>query len=290
MPVFDPPAYSVVSTFDQRVSGLLFGAKSKDHESPLIMCVHGIGSNSHYFNLQGNSLAEAAAERGMAALLIDRPGYGGSLSPSIGSAIDCGVEAIKSLLQAVRAQNSELSKRPLVLIGHSFGGAVALSYASEQPLESLAAICVSGIGDQPTAPYLEHKQRRASEGVNQLSPHWFFGPGNTFDRRGVTALRVATEPNRVNEAYEVAYEWPKRWDLIAADISCPVHFRLAEFERIWAASPSDLKRMANAFAQAPYVDAAILPDGGHLYEAHIRGHELVAAQLDFANNACRNLI
>jgi hypothetical protein len=110
-----------------------------------------------------------------------------------------------------------------------------------------------------------------------------------LDRPGVTALRAATAPNRVNEAYEVAYEWPKRWNLITAEISCPVHFRLAEFERIWPASPSDLKRMAAAFAQAAYVDAAILPDGGHLYEAHIRGHELVTAQLDFAYNACRNM-
>lgn len=289
MPVFDPPAYRVVSTFDQRVSGLLFEAKSNDPGSPLVLCVHGIGSNSHYFNLQSNSLAKAAAERGMAALLIDRPGYGGSLCPSIGSAIDSGVEAIKSLLQAIRAQSLELSRRPLVLIGHSFGGAIALSYASEQPLGSLAAICVSGIGDLPTALYLEERQRQISAGMNQLSPHWFFGPGNTFDRHGVTALRPATEPNRVNEAYEVAYEWPKRWDLITAEISCPIHFRLAEFERIWAASPSDLKRMAAAFAQAAYVDAAILPAGGHLYEAHIRGHELVAAQLDFANKACRDM-
>ena len=32
---------------------------------------------------------------------------------------------------------------------------------------------------------------------------------------------------------------------------------------------------------SPRVDAALLPEGGHVYEIHKRGPELIASQLDF---------
>jgi pimeloyl-ACP methyl ester carboxylesterase len=255
--------------------------------SPLIVCVHGIGSNGRYFDLQHNSMAREAAKRGIATLLIDRPGYGNSAEPAPGSAINHGVEAITALLEDVVKENFGLAERPLVLIGHSFGGAIVLSYAARQHRGAISSICVSGIGDRPTIPYLDERKRNGIDLPVQLSPHWFFGPGNTFDRRGVTALRVATEPQRSNEGPEIAYDWPKLWPTVAAAISCPVHFRLAEFERIWEATPADIDRIANSFALAPHVDAAILPDGGHLYEAHLRGNELVSAQLDFVQNTNR---
>jgi hypothetical protein len=39
--------------------------------------------------------------------------------------------------------------------------------------------------------------------------------------------------------------------------------------------------MAAAFTSAPEVDAALLPGGGHLYEATQGGAEFIARQLDF---------
>lgn len=285
----DTLAFRLISTKNQKVSGLLCEAKPTDATSPFIVCVHGIGSNGRYFDLQNNSLAKEAAKRGIATLLIDRPGYGQSAEPIRGSAIDNGVEAITALLEEVVKESFTLSERPLALIGHSFGGAIVLSYAARQHKGAISSLCVSGIGDRPTTPYLEERKRKAIDLPVQLSPHWFFGPGNTYDRRGVTALRVATEPQRSNESLEVAYDWPKLWPTVAAAISCPVHFRLAEFERIWEATPADIGRITSSFALAPHVDAAILPDGGHLYDAHLRGNELVSAQLDFVQNADKNL-
>jgi pimeloyl-ACP methyl ester carboxylesterase len=273
-----------VATADRRVGGMLWEPRSGSPAAPLIVCVHGIGSNGRYFDLDGNSLARAATARGMAVLLIDRPGYGCSVEPSPGSAIDCGVTAIADLLRTVREQNTGLMQRPLILIGHSFGGAIAFAYTAAQPVGSVAALCVSGIGDRPDSQYLAEMQRSAADRPRQLSPHWFFGPGSSYDRHGVTALRAATEPQRGNEAQEVAYSWPERWPDIAPKISCPVHIRLAEFERIWESAPYAVERIATALTSSPTVDAAIAPDGGHLYEAHHRGPELIAAQLDFARN------
>ena len=61
----------------------------------------------------------------------------------------------------------------------------------------------------------------------------------------------------------------------------PVHLRLAEHEKIWETGPNVVFRMAARLEQAPLVDAALLPEGGHLYELHVRGLELIASQLDF---------
>lgn len=278
------PLCHQVATADRRVGGVLWEPRSGNPAAPLIACVHGIGSNGRYFDLDGNSLARAATARGMAVLLIDRPGYGCSIEPGPGSAIDCGVTAIDDLLRTVREQVPGMMQRALILIGHSFGGAIAYAYTAVQPAGSVAALCVSGIGDRPDVQYLAEMQRSAVGGQRQLSPHWFFGPGSSYDRHGVTALRAATEPQRDNEAHEVAYSWPERWPGIAPKISCPVHIRLAEYERIWESNTTAIERIAAALTSSPAVDAAIAPDGGHLYEAHHRGPELIAAQLDFARD------
>lgn len=231
----------------------------------------------------------AAARRGIPTLLIDRPGYGGSAMPGLGSAIESSVEAIGALVAHLRTYFQVHANRRLALVGHSFGGAIALSYAARGSAESVAAICLSGLGDRASQAYLDELKRRTAESSDELSPYWFFGPGRTFDRHGVTALRPATEPQRLNEVQEVAFLWPTLWPSVAEEIRCPVHFRLAEYERIWQTSPDDLTRISAQLKHAPHIDAAILPDGGHLYEAHLRGHELVAAQLDFVQHCARQL-
>lgn len=278
------PLYHKVLTADRRLTGMLYEPQHGNPRAPLVVCVHGIGSNGRYFDLRGNSLAHEASERGMWVLLIDRPGHGSSLEPDPGPAIDGGVSAIGNLLESVLEQNPHIAQRPLVLIGHSFGGAIAYAYTASKPPGSVAALCVSGIGDRAELKYLAEIEQTVSSSKRQLSPHWFFGPGRTYDRHGVTALRAATEPPRANEAHEVAYSWPERWQDIAPKISCPVHIRLAEFERIWEANTLALERIKSRLSNAPDIDAAIAPDGGHLYEAHLRGPELIAAQLDFAGN------
>ena len=278
------PALRAVSTPDGRVSGLLCSTDLDGPDAPLIICVHGIGSNGRYFDLRNNSFALAAARRGIATLLIDRPGYGGSAVSDHASAIDSGVDAIGNLIAHVYKYFAQFFGRPLALVGHSFGGAIALTYAARGPADSIAAICVSGVGDRASEAYLVELMNRSSRPSGQLSPHWFFGPGRTYDRHGVTALRSATEPHRSNEIHEVAFLWPTQWVSVVERIACPVHFRLAEHENIWQATQVDIERIAAGFTSAARVDAAILPDGGHLYDAHLRGHELFSAQLDFVQN------
>jgi pimeloyl-ACP methyl ester carboxylesterase len=262
-------------------SGRLHAQRWGDPAAPLVVCVHGSGCNSGYFDLAGNSLLAAATERGMPVLLLDRPGHGASGAAPPGSAIDRGAEAVGELLDALYAARADLRERQVALVGHSFGGAVALTFAARNPGVTIAAVCVSGIGDVANPDYVESR-RGATASPAAL---WLFGPGSSYDWRGITALRAAADRWRAEEVDEIAGDWPRRWARTVSAVTCPVHFRLAEHERIWDNGPHAIKRITAAFTRSAYVDAGIALDGGHLYEVHLRGPELVGAQLDFIRDA-----
>lgn len=254
--------------------------------APLILCIHGAGCTGNYFDLSSNSLAEAAASRGMPTLLADRPGHGTSREALTGSAIDRSVDAAIALVNDVRAAHPSLDRQRVGLIGHSLGGVVALLVACRMAAAGDApiAICMSGIGDRHSEEY-RSSLVQTTGATAQPTPYWLFGPGSSYDWRGITALRGAAAPWRAAELDELHRSWPDRWAETAKAVTAPVHFRLAEFERIWEATPAAIERIAKAFSHALSVDAAIAPDGGHLYEAHLRGPELVASQLDFIARA-----
>lgn len=282
-------AWQDIVTPDGRVRGSLCQPKMPATTAPLLVCIHGSGCNSRYFDLSHNSLALEATRRGFPVLLVDRPGHGGSVAPGPGSAIDRSAEAVVDLVEAAQRRFPDLRPLPIALIGHSFGGAVALTCAAKWATSPLAALCVSGIGDQPNADYAAMRLASLEKTAAKPAPYWLFGPGSSYDWRGVTALRATVAPWRADEVEEIVHLWPARWAKVVSAVTCAVHVRLAEFERIWEATPTAIDRIATAFSRAKRVDAAIAPDGGHLYEAHLRGPELIAAQLGFARDAAAAL-
>lgn len=274
---------TIVTTQDHRVAGVLCSPITAQKGAPLLVCVHGGGCNGGYFDLKGASLVQAAVGRGMAVLQIDRPGYGASAMPhNEATPIVQGASAVHALVETVRAQPA-MAQRPVALIGHSIGGAVALTYAAQSAETGnppLNAVCVSGIGDRPAAAVTGFSRYNRTEMTVEPPADWFFGPEGTYSWKGVMALRAIAEPWRTDEVDEVIRDWPGRVAEVAGAITCPVHFRLAEFERIWENDADALRRISEAFTRTS-VNAAILPEGGHLYEVHRRGAELIAAQLDF---------
>lgn len=246
----------------------------------LVACIHGGGCHSGYFETGKLSLARALIDAGHAVLLVDRPGTRGRplldeeqpLAPSVGPIGDF-------IGQVWREHAHEV---PVALVGHSIGGALALMIAAGLPDWPLAAVLVSGIGDEPPPLFIAWSTGR--NGAPSMEAAGFFlGPEGTYDWRGLTQLRKVASPWNMSERLEVVNRWPALWHEIAPRIRAPVQLRLADGERIWVTGSAVARRMAAALVASPEVDAAILPEGGHLYEFHKRGPELATQQVEFLN-------
>ena len=100
------------------------------------LLVHGLAEHSGRYS----HVAQALTEQGFSVWALDHRGHG----RSEGIRGDCRslgdfVEDLHLLVKAVRATRPDL---PLVLVGHSLGGLIALSYAAEHPGE-VRAVAVS---------------------------------------------------------------------------------------------------------------------------------------------------
>jgi pimeloyl-ACP methyl ester carboxylesterase len=268
-----------VASSDRLTSGSLFPAA--DAGRPLLVCLHGGGCNSGYFRIKGCSTLDRAIELGFSVLLVDRPGHGGNPEMEGDRPIARMGPVIRNFIDEVR--HAHLARADgIVMIGQSIGGAVALGIASERGEWPLRALALSGIGDLP-APVV---RQWWSAPDPELAPaddtlSLFLGPEGSYGWQGPIALRSCSEPWRRAEVAEVVRAWPARWPDVAGGVDVPVHLRLAQHDRLWETGGNVVERMAAALSNAPAVDAALLPDGGHLYEIHKRGPELIESQLGF---------
>ena len=244
---------------------------------PLIVCIHGGGCTAEYFDVPGFSFCDRAVARDYSLLLVNRPGHGGSPlneNPNLSLSAEHILGHVQNVLRECRSDN-------WVAVGHSIGAAVVTVIASKRP-RGLLGIALSGIGDRPTlAARTWARGLQCGQPDAVLAQNLLFGPPGTFSWRGTKALRHVVEAWRSEEVEETLYRWPALLTECAPHVAVPVHLRLAEMERIWDTGPEAVARLARAFANAPFIDAGLLPDGGHLYEVHHRGGELGESQLDF---------
>lgn len=267
---------------ERRVRATYFEPPERAPEAPLLVCIHGGGTNGGYFDLKGNSTLAAAHARGLPVLLPNRPGHGGSAPPRTDRVIAEAADAISALIAEA---GPRIGGDGIVVIGHSIGGAVALNLVGGCPELPFRGVAVSGIGDHPSEAAECWLEGVLAGSAPEPPASFFFGPEGTYSWRGPAALRRAAESWRRDEVIEVMTAWPERFEAVAAAIRVPVQFRLAEHEQIWLTGTTSLTRIAAALCRAAEIDVALLPEGGHLYEAHKRGPELVADQLSFLTAA-----
>ena len=112
--------------------------------APLVIAIHGGTYTSTYFDVADHSLLERAARNGIAAIAIDRYGYGGT--PFIEDMSILGqAAALREALASVWDEHRG-DAAGAVLIGHSIGAAIALAVASDPGRLPLLGVAVSGIG------------------------------------------------------------------------------------------------------------------------------------------------
>lgn len=124
-------------------------------QGPDLVLLHGASGNLHEFDELGDRLA-----RGFRVIAIDRPGFGHSEGLSLSN-----VGLTAQARHLARAAWAFGARKPLVL-GHSYGGSVALAWALEGDLDLAGLLLLSA----PTMPWdgrLDPWYRLADTGFGQ---------------------------------------------------------------------------------------------------------------------------
>jgi pimeloyl-ACP methyl ester carboxylesterase len=241
-----------------RVQALAGGQLFVDLEEgpgPSVVGLHGWGRDRR-------DLARAL-DHGTRAL-VDLPGFGASPAPP-----EVWGGAEYAALLATAFVELELP-RPRVVVGHSFGGRVAVCLAAARP-DLVDGVVLCGVPLLRVAP-----TARPSVGyrVVRLAHRWHLVSDDAMERRrqrsGSADYRNAHGIMRdvlvraVNETYE---------DELAR-IGCPVSFLWGEGD---TAAPPDVARQASALVSR-VVDVEVVSEAGH--DVHLQRPELVRAHVE----------
>lgn len=109
---------TVLRAYDE---GRLF-AEAYGDEAPRVLWLHGWRRSAADFA----PAARLVASAGVASLALDLPGFGASPLPEVRGGAEVYADALTDLV-------TELARDPLVIVGHSFGGRVALTLAARRP-------------------------------------------------------------------------------------------------------------------------------------------------------------
>ncbi|HEY5111699.1 MAG TPA: alpha/beta hydrolase [Acidimicrobiales bacterium] len=144
---------------DSKLFGETYG------EGPVrVVWLHGWARRGDDFVLA----ASALADRGVASVTLDLPGSGASPVPDVAGGARHYAELIAPALR-------EISSEPLVLVGHSFGGRVAVVVARSHP-ESVRALVLSGVPLLRLAPASKPR-------VGYRIVRWLYAKGLVSERR-----------------------------------------------------------------------------------------------------------
>ncbi|MGO1052241.1 alpha/beta fold hydrolase [Crossiella sp. CA198] len=164
-----------VCGLDVHVQRLL--PRGDGREAPMVVCVHGILTDSlasYYFTL-GPALAAAGYE----VLMYDLRGHGRSHRPASGYQLERFVGDLRHLLDRLNV------RRPVHLIGNSFGGTVAFGLAAANPeLVASLAFIESEPALAPWQPKMASNLARAKrELVREESLAWIAAEYNPHTAR-----------------------------------------------------------------------------------------------------------
>jgi pimeloyl-ACP methyl ester carboxylesterase len=239
---------------DSRVFGETYGPNGAR-----VVWLHGWARRAQDFAIAANALAE----RGIGSVSLDLPGFGASPVPEIAGGARHYAELILPTLR-------EIASQPVVLVGHSFGGTVAVVLASEHPeLVSSLVLVGSPVVRTPSAS----RSPFAYRAVRWLAKRRLVGEdrlerarqkyGSTDYKRAQGIMREVLVAS-VNESYEAEL----------ARLKVPVDF-------IWGARDLDVPFAVATTAASLVVGPTTLrelPGIGHLVPVESPGELVDAAE------------
>ncbi len=116
------------------LDGAVFGT-TKGDGAPRVLLLHGWRRTHDDFD----RVADALESRGVSSLSLDLPGFGATPAPAVGMGARGYAAQLAGLVESVASSGS-----PMVLVGHSFGGRVAICLAASAP-DCVAGIVLSSV-------------------------------------------------------------------------------------------------------------------------------------------------
>ncbi len=251
---------------------------------PLVVAIHGGTYSSAYFDVPGYSFLEAGDSYGIPIIALDRPSYG--LSTPLAANESTIARNADVLLPAVGKlwEQRQASVSGVVLIGHSIGGATVVTMAARKTSWPLLGIAISGVG-LSVAPGDDARWAALPEGLvslpTEIKDIVMFGPPDTFEKDMPAASHVANTTCPRAELIDITGTWPRVVRDVTAKVEVPVHYRQAEFDRLWIVDDAQVQGFAEAFTNAASVDARLFRKAGHCIDFHSVAARFHQEQLGF---------
>jgi pimeloyl-ACP methyl ester carboxylesterase len=241
-------------------------AEAPDTEEPraVIVAIHGGGTTAVYFDCPGHpsfSLLRTGAAAGFTVVALDRPGYGSSAPYP-----EAMTRPEQRVNLAYGAVDRILGQRPrgagLFMMGHSGGCELTMRMAANERGADLLGIELAGTGRHyhPAAREMlktATRERRPS-GLRELLWH----PERLYPADVLSGATVYPGA----PAYEdlMVSNWARQdFPALAPAVRVPVHFSIAEHEKVWQTDDSALTEIAAMFSAVPRFIVHRQPEAGH---------------------------
>jgi pimeloyl-ACP methyl ester carboxylesterase len=229
----------------------------------VIVAIHGGATSAMYFDCPGHpqlSLMRTATATGYTVIALDRPGYGASAFYH-----DKMAEADRRVGFARGAVDKIIGESDrgagLFLLAHSAGCELGLRMAVDNEAGDVLGVELSGTGLR----YSEEAKAVISEATLTSRPaglrDLLWQPTDLYPPEVLTGGLSA--PGAPYET-DVTANWPRRdFPDIAARVTVPVEFSVADHERVWESTPTARNAIAALFTSSPRVVVNDMPDSGH---------------------------
>lgn len=265
MTAAESPAEVSVRPRGVAVDGIPMSGVLAHVENPraTLVAVHGGATTSAYFDCPGQphlSLLRTGAAMGFTVLAIDRPGFGASALYA--DQFDDTARRIDLTFAAVDRMLGTGDHR-LFVMAHSNGCELALRMAAHPRGADLLGMELSGTGLRQTG-----RAREILAGATRTSPpvglrELLWEPAHTYPDGVDRAVRINGGP--VSPGYEgqLIRHWRNDFPVVAAQVTVPVRFTVAEHERVWESGPDAHAEILSLFSSSPRVLGFHQPGGGH---------------------------
>ena len=266
------------------MSALVAEPEPATHPKAVIVAIHGGGTTATYFDCPGHpslSLLRSGASAGFTVVALDRPGYGSSAPYP--DAVTLPEQRVNLAYGAV---DRILGEKPrgagVFLMGHSGGCELVMRMSADERGADLLGIELAGTGRtyHPEAREIlkiATRERRPA-GLRQLLWH----PEELYPPEVLTGATVSPTAPAYEE--QMASTWARDdFPALAPAVGVPVHFTIAEHEKVWQNDAKAITEIAALFSASPGFSVHRQADAGHNLSLGHSAADYHAAVFSFVN-------